>query len=300
MIFALRLLIHFLCCVVIAAYMSLIERKLIGRIQMRIGPNNCGFGGILQPIADAFKLLFKRNPYAGHSKKAIFGVMLLFTISLCQLTLIPISNDVFNPKNEILLIIICHCIMVFSEVLIGTTSKSKYGIIGGNRSYIQNLGGHITFILAMIVMMSLSNSMNLSDFIKMDKDLMFLVKCIPLAVIFFIVLLITGNRTPFDFTEAESEIVSGAYVEYGGILFALIYLSDYLNLLFISALMTTIFLGGYDGYFLSPLIELPLKTILVICFIILIRAILPRYTQDKMIKISWLVFIPILLAYILF
>lgn len=300
MIFALRLLIHFLCCVVIAAYMSLIERKLIGRIQMRIGPNNCGFGGILQPIADAFKLLFKRNPYAGHSKKAIFGVMLLFTISLCQLTLIPISNDVFNPKNEILLIIICHCIMVFSEVLIGTTSKSKYGIIGGNRSYIQNLGGHITFILAMIVMMSLSNSMNLSDFIKMDKDLMFVVKCIPLAVIFFIVLLITGNRTPFDFTEAESEIVSGAYVEYGGILFALIYLSDYLNLLFISALMTTIFLGGYDGYFLSPLIELPLKTILVICFIILIRAILPRYTQDKMIKISWLVFIPILLAYILF
>ena len=129
MILALQILIHFLCCIFLAAYVSLMERKLIARIQWRIGPNNCGVAGIFQPIADALKLIFKQSPFEPHSKQAITGVLLLFTISLCQLTLIPLSKDVFNPKNEILLIILCHCLMVFSEILIGTASRSKYGIM---------------------------------------------------------------------------------------------------------------------------------------------------------------------------
>lgn len=280
-----------------AAYMSLLERKLIARIQLRIGPNNCGFGGALQPLADGLKLFFKRSPFSGHSKQAVLGVCLLFTASLIQLTLIPLSNDVFNPKHELLLIILCHSIVVFSEILIGTSSKSKYGIIGGTRAFLQLLGGHIPFILSMIVIMSLSNSMNLSEFLFLEKDFPFILKSFPLAVTFFIVLLITGNRTPFDFMEAESELVSGAYVEYGGVLFAMIYLSDYLNLLFISALIATLFLGGYIA---SSVLGLILKTFFVMCFIILIRAILPRYTQDQMIKISWKILIPILFMYILF
>ncbi len=301
MIFVLRVLIYFICCITCAAYMSLLERKLIAKIQLRVGPNNCGILGTLQPIADALKLLFKRSPLIGHSKQSIFGVCLLFTAALTQLTLIPISNDVFNPRHELLLIILCHGIMAFSEILIGTSSKSKYGIIGGNRAFLQLLGGHIPFVLSIIVIMPLSNSMNLSDFINLEKDFSFIIKCIPLAVTFFIVLLITGNRTPFDLTEAESELVGGAYVEYGGILFAMIYLSDYLNLLFISALTATLFLGGYgSGYLFSPLFGLILKTFLIMCFIILIRAILPRYTQDQMIKISWTILIPILFIYIIF
>ena len=246
MIFIFRVLVYYLACIGIAAYMSLLERKLIGRIQLRIGPNNCGQSGIFQPIADALKLFFKRQSVTGYPKSAIFGIPLLFTVTLCQLTLIPISNDVFNPDNELLMIVLCHALIVFSETIIGISSGSKYGIIGGNRAYLQSLGGHLSFILSIVVIMFLSNSLNLSDYINMEKDFAFIVKCMPLAVIFFIVLLITGNRTPFDFVEAESELVSGAYVEYGGILFAMIYLSDYLNLLFMSALMATLFLGGYS------------------------------------------------------
>lgn len=299
MIFILKVLLYFLICITIAAYMSLFERKLIARIQRRVGPNNCGIGGVFQPIADALKLLFKRNPYAGQSIQSIFGAFFLFVITLCQLTLIPISNDVFQPDQELLLIILCHCLIVFSEVLIGTTSRSKYGIIGGNRAYTQTIGGHLAFVLAMIVIMSMANSMNLEDFIILARDFKFFVKCIPMALIFFIVLLMTGNRTPFDFTEAESEIVSGAYVECGGMFFAMVYLSDYLNLLFISALASTLFLGGYEGFFFNPSIELPIKTLLVMSLIISIRAILPRYTQEKMIQISWQILIPIMFIYVL-
>lgn len=296
MIFFISVLIYFLCCIGIAAYMSLIERKLIGRIQRRFGPDHCGVFGLLQPIADAIKLLFKQSSFVGHSKQSIIGVLLLFTTSLYQLTLIPIPGGIFSYTAELPLIIVCHSVIAFSEILIGTTSKSKYGVIGGNRAYVQGIAGHLSFILSIAVIISISHSMRISGFANMDNDIISIIKFVPLIIVFFIVLLMTGNRIPFDFTEAESEIVSGAYVECGGILFALIYLSDYLNLLFMSVLMASLFFGGVG----CSMICLFLKTFGIISLIILIRAILPRYTQDTMIKISWRILIPILLLYLVF
>lgn len=296
MIFFISVLIYFFCCIGIAAYMSLIERKLIGRIQRRFGPDHCGVFGLLQPIADAIKLLFKQSSFVGRSKQSITGVLLLFTTSLYQLTLIPIPDGIFSYTAELPLIIVCHAVIAFSEILIGTTSKSKYGVIGGNRAYVQGIAGHLSFVLSIAVIISISHSMGISGFANMDNDIISIIKFIPLIIVFFIVLLMTGNRIPFDFTEAESEIVSGAYVECGGILFALIYLSDYLNLLFISALMASLFFGGVD----CSMICLFLKTFGIISLIILIRATLPRYTQNTMIKISWRILIPILLLYLIF
>ncbi|MDR0942289.1 MAG: NADH-quinone oxidoreductase subunit H [Holosporales bacterium] len=284
MIFIIQLFIFLLGAVLYASYVSLLERKLIARIQLRVGPDNCGIGGAFQPIADALKLFFKRNPFKNHSMQEIFGVSLLFTTALIQLTLIP--NGMLSLKYSLLWIILCRCFLAFSETLIGVSSKSKYGIIGGSRAYLQTVGSHIPFLLSIATVMSATKSLELTP-------IPYGLKILPLAIVFFITMLMSGSRTPFDFIEAESELIAGAYVEYGGILFAMIYLSDYLNLLFISALTATLFLGG------GCLVILALKAFAIICFVILIRSILPRYTQDQMIEISWTILSPLLLLYII-
>lgn len=295
MIFVLKIILYYLCCIFIASYMSLFERKLIARIQLRLGPSNCGIGGIFQPVADALKLLFKNLPFSGHSQQTVIGICLLFITALCQLTLIPVLDDnLFHFKNGLILIILSQSLMAFSETLIGTTSNSRYGIIGGNRAYIQNLGGHLLLALLVAVMMLISGGTSVLDFVRLQADVSLLIQLVPFAVIFFISLLITGNRMPFDFTEAESELVGGAYVECGGILFALIYLSDYLNLLFISALFATLFLHGLSMP-IPYVVELLIKTIFCVSFIILIRSILPRYKQLQMLKIAWSITIVLLL-----
>lgn len=296
MIFVVKVLIYFFVCITIATYMSLLERKLIARIQLRRGPNNCGICGIFQPIADALKLLFKHVNFKDYSIHSIIAILFLFTVSLAQLTLIPISNDIFNPKHEILIILLCQGLIAFSQILLGISQKSKYGLIGANRIYLQIVGSHIPFILSIIAIMIFFRTLNLNE-IVLASSVNF-IKLFSLFIVFFITLLIAADRTPFDFSEAESEIISGAYVEYGGILFALIYLSDYLNLLFISALTATIFFGGYSSSLLHPFVAILLKTIAIASFIILIRAVLPRYRQDQMIKMSWMILVPALLIYI--
>lgn len=287
-----------MCAITLAAYISLFERKLIARIQLRLGPDHCGPCGIFQPIADALKLFFKRDALKGHSKQSIFAVCLLFFTSLLQLILIPISHDVFKSTYGLLFVILLHSVIVFSEILIGTSSKSKYGVIGGVRSYIQIVGSHMPFVLSLILMMLLTKTLNLSELVSLQKHTIFAIPLFPIFVVFFITSLMITNHIPFDFPEAESELVAGAYVEYGGILFGMIYLSDYLNLIFISALTATLFLGGAGSAIFSGYVAIVLKTILLASLVILIRAILPRYRQDQMIKISWMILSPILFIFI--
>jgi NADH-quinone oxidoreductase subunit H len=284
----------------LAAYLTLIERKLIGRIQLRKGPNKCGICGLFQPIADALKLFFKRTPFKNHSRQAVFGVCLLFTVSLVQLTLIPTTNGItiLNPQHGLLFIILLHSIIVFSEILIGASSKSKYGVIGGTRAYIQTLGSHIPLILFFLAIMLFTKTSNLNKISEFISNSNLIIVIIPFFIMFFIISLISANRTPFDFPEAESELVGGAYTEYGGILFAMIYISDYLNLLFISGLNATLFLVGYRLPFVSEITSIILKTLVLASITILIRAILPRYRQDQMINISWSVITPIILIII--
>ena len=291
MIFVLKIVIYYLFCIFIASYMSLLERKIIARVQLRLAPTNCGVGGICQPIADGIKLFFKRDAFVGHSPNAIIGICVLFTTALCQLTIIPIAGEIFSIQYGAILIILTQSIIVFSEVLIGTSSNSKYGIIGGNRAYLQNLGGHLSLMLLMLIVIKMSSGTNLINFISMPRDMSFYLHCIPLAILFFITILITGSRVPFDFTEAESELVGGAYVEYGGILFGMIYLADYLNLLFLSFVFSALFLSDSDFTLLS-IISLFVKTICIVSIVTVMRAILPRYKQEQMIRITWKILIP--------
>jgi NADH-quinone oxidoreductase subunit H len=284
--------IFFTICIVIAAYLSLFERKLIGWIQLRLGPDQCGFYGVGQPIADALKLLFKRSALSGHSIPEIYAICIMFTTALIQLSLIPFFSDfvLWRTEHGILLVILTHSIIVFCEIMIGTASHSKFGVIGGTRAYLQNVGSFVPFLLSMVCIILATDSTDLSMLPQVVENSRWILLKIPLFIIFFITFLIVANKIPFDFPEAESEIVSGAYVEYGGILFGLIYLSDYLNLIFYSALISTIFLGHF----------VILGTICIISTIILIRAILPRYRQDEMIKIAWKVLSPLLLICIMF
>jgi NADH-quinone oxidoreductase subunit H len=286
MIFALKVVLFFVSALTFAAYLSLLERKLIARIQLRLGPNNCGIFGILQPLADALKLLFKANPFVGHSAGAIIGVCLLLFLSLLQLAIIPFfsGSALLECDCKLLLVIVFHSAIVFCEVLIGVSSGSKFGVIGGVRAYLQYVGSHIPFTLSMIYVMLEGGTLDLST-IPCHSNPAF-------VVAFFITSLIAFNRIPFDFPEAESEIVGGAYVEYGGILFGMIYLSDYLNLIFASSLMAVLFLGW-------NVVTILAGTIVIIVGIITIRATLPRYRQDQMIRISWCILIPILLGCIL-
>ncbi|MDR0640658.1 MAG: NADH-quinone oxidoreductase subunit H [Holosporales bacterium] len=287
MLLLIRALIFFTGCVLLAAYLSLYERKLIGRIQLRCGPNQCGIGGLLQPFADTIKICFKRSAMRGYSRSVIFAILLLFFISLLQLALIPITSDfvLWNPRGSIFIVILLHTIVVFSETLIGVSSHSKYGVIGGVRAYLQAVASSVPYILSLIVMILIYDSINIFDIMQAESKAGIILQ-IPLLIAYFITLLMVCNKIPFDLPEAESELVAGAYVEYGGILFGLIYLSDYLNLMFQSALLANLFLGRY----------IVIYTFMIITIVILIRAILPRYKQAQMLRIAWITLSPIWLG----
>jgi NADH-quinone oxidoreductase subunit H len=195
---------------------------------------------------------------------------------------------IWPTENGLIVVILLHSILVFCETMIGTASHSKFGVIGGVRAYLQHVGAHIPFVLLIACIILITNSQSLV-IISKSVNYQWILPKIPLFIMFFIITLIVANKIPFDFPEAESEIVSGAYVEYGGILFGMIYLSDYLNLIFHSALISTLFLGRFIIF----------ETIAIISLIILIRAILPRYRQDEMIKITLTILSPLLAIYMI-
>ncbi len=273
---------------------------------MRLGPSYTGFFGILQPLADAIKLFLKRGALQNISKKAILAVCLFMTTSLISITLIPLSSSVyiFDAEFGLLYVFIIHIIMGFLEIMIGIESGSKYGIIGGIRKYFQMISTHFPYLLSILCIGIMTNSFNLIKIVELQNRTPFIIVIAPIFVIFFIISLINLNRAPFDFTEAESEIIAGNYVEYGGMLFAMVYLSEYLNLIFSSSLIVLLFLGGWYPIFgltfILPEINMFIKIMGVIFLIILIRAIIPRYKQTYIIHLSWTIFCPIIVIYFVF
>ena len=294
--FIIETLVFYITIITISAYLSLFERKLIGRIQLRRGPSYCGKCGLLQPLADGLKLFFKYNCLQNHSIYSVFGVTLLLFCSLLQFAFVPITSDFYLLYSEYSLIylIITNEIISFSEVLIGISSKSKFGIIGGIRAIFQKLAYDIPYILLIIYISLLNNTLNvhkinISIIYPHFNFVLFLA-----SIIFFIVNLIKINHIPFDCVEAESELVAGAYTEYGGMLFGMIYLSDYLNILFSAVLFTKFFLG------ISNIIFLVCCIIMFISSIIIIRTLFPRFLQQQIINFSYKYLIPICCMFVLY
>lgn len=271
---------------------------------MRLGPSYTGFCGLLQPLADMLKLFFKRGALENISKKAIVSICALMTVSLISITLIPISSNshIFNPELGILYMFIIHAIISFLEIVIGVESGSKYGFIGGIRGYFQTVATHLPYLLSILCIALMTSSFNLIEIAEFQSKTPFCVIIPPVFIIFLIISIMTLHRTPFDFTEAESEIIAGNYVEYGGMLFGMIYLSEYLNLMVSSSMISILFLGGWNQIlglkFFSPEILMIAKTIFVMSLIIIIRAVLPRYKQKHAIHLSWIIFCPIIIIYL--
>jgi len=302
------------------AYLTLWERKLIGWMQVRIGPNRVGPRGLLQPIADGLKLLFKEVIFPANASKPLYVLapIIAITTALAAWAVIPFAPEVvLSDINAGLLYILALTSMgVYGVIVAGWASNSKYAFLGAMRSAAQMVSYELAMGFALVVVLMVSGSLNLSDIVESqgrgtfaDMGLNFLswnwLPLLPMLAVYFISGVAETNRAPFDVVEGESEIVAGHMVEYSGMAFALFFLAEYANMLLISALTVILFFGGWAPPIASPLFEaVPpvawflLKVFVVVSMFLWIRATLPRYRYDQIMRLGWKVFIPLTLVWI--
>jgi len=290
------------------AYLTYAERKIIGWMQVRIGPNRVGFQGLLQPIADAVKLLMKEIIIPSGANKGLFilGPILAIAPALAAWAVIPFTDTLVlaNINAGLLYVMAITSMGVYGVIIAGWASNSKYAFLGAMRSAAQIVSYEIAMGFALVGVLMASQSLNLTDIVQGQSGGLHQWYIWPLFPL-FIVYLISGvaetNRAPFDVAEGESEIVAGFHVEYSGMAFAVFFLAEYANMILIAALTTLMFLGGW----LSPVTFLPdgivwwlAKTAFVLFLFLWFRATFPRYRYDQIMRLGWKVFIPITIVWI--
>ncbi len=292
------------------AYLTYAERKIIGWMQVRIGPNRVGFQGLLQPIADAVKLLMKEIIIPSGANRALFilGPILAIAPALAAWAVIPFSDGlVLADINAGLLYVMAITSMgVYGVIIAGWASNSKYAFLGAMRSAAQIVSYEIAMGFALVGVLMASQSLNLSAIVQGQAggiQQWYLWPLFPLFVVYLVAGVAETNRAPFDVAEGESEIVAGFHVEYSGMAFAVFFLAEYANMILVAALTTLMFLGGW----LSPVAFLPdgiiwwlLKTGFVLFLFLWFRATFPRYRYDQIMRLGWKVFIPITIVWIVF
>lgn len=293
------------------AYFTIAERKLMGIIQRRKGPNVIGFLGLLQPLSDGLKLFAKETILPSNSNFFIFllSPILTFILSLIGWAVIPFSEEIVIADLNIgvLYLFATSSLSVYGILLAGWSSNSKYPFLGALRSAAQMISYEISIGLVIVNVIICSGSFNLSNIILAQKYTWYLLPLFPMFIIFAISMLAETNRHPFDLPEAEAELVSGYNVEYSAMTFALFFLGEYANMLLMSSFVSILFLGGWLPIInVFPLNILPgsfwfsLKIILGVIFFIVTRATLPRYRYDQLMHIGWKCFLPFSLGYFLF
>jgi len=303
------------------AYMTLWERKLIGWMHVRIGPNRTGPLGLLQPIADGVKLLLKEVIVPAKSNKALFVIAPVMTImpSLVAWAVIPFGPEaaLANVNAGLLFVMAITSLEVYGIIIAGWASNSKYAFLGAMRASAQMISYEIAMGFCLVVILMVTGSMNLTDIVNTqtagrfaDMGLNFLswnwLPLLPLFVIYVVSGTAELNRHPFDVVEGESEIVAGHMVEYSGMSFAMFFLAEYANMWLISILTALMFLGGWAAPFdFAPFTWIPgwiwlgLKTFFVISLFVWFRASFPRYRYDQIMRLGWKVFIPLTLVWFL-
>nr|YP_010026615.1 NADH dehydrogenase subunit 1 [Phyllocnistis citrella]QOQ85863.1 NADH dehydrogenase subunit 1 [Phyllocnistis citrella] len=279
------------------AFLTLLERKVLGYIQIRKGPNKTGYMGLLQPFADALKLLSKETLYPNLSNYIVYyisPIMGLF-LSITMWLLMPYYFNFLSFNLGLLFFLSCSSLSVYIIMISGWSSNSNYALLGGLRSVAQTISYEVSLSLIMMSSILMVLSLNLLDFFFFQKLLWFMVFMFPLFISFFSSLLAETNRTPFDFAEGESELVSGFNVEYSSGGFTLIFLAEYTSILFMSLLMILLFMGGYslDFFFLF-------KLVFISFLFIWVRGTLPRYRYDKLMYLAWKSYLPMSLNFIIF
>ncbi|QER41344.1 NADH-quinone oxidoreductase subunit NuoH [Thermodesulfobacterium sp. TA1] len=288
------------------AYLTYAERKIIARMQQRLGPNRVGPRGLLQPIADMLKLLTKEDLIPSQVDKPIFYVAPFISL-VCAgtgMALVPLWENfvISNINVGILFILALSSLSAYGVILSGWASNSRYAFLGGLRASAQVISYEIAMSLALLSVVLMAGSLNLGDIVRAQINSPFKVYLIPQLIGFFVFIVSAVaecNRTPFDLPEAETELVAGYFVEYSGMRFALFYLAEYFGMVVMSALAVTCFLGGWAGPFEVPYIPFfwfVVKLYALLFFYIWIRATLPRYRYDQLMDLGWKVLIPLGLA----
>ena len=300
----------------IVAYTTYSERKIIGFMQERLGPNRVGPSGILQPIADVVKLLTKEVIIPSNANKGLFlsAPMIMLVPSLLVWSVIPLSEFfvIANINAGLLFILALTSLSVYGVILAGWASNSKYAFLGSMRSAAQIIAYEIAMGFALVGVLMAAGSLNLQEIIISQKGGIlnwYWLPLFPLFIIYLIAGIAETNRAPFDVSEGESEIVAGFHVEYSGVAFAMFFLAEYMNLILISTLVSIMFFGGWLSPFESTWFEnifsfvpgfiwLATKTLVFIFLFLWLRATLPRYRYDQIMRLGWKIFLPITLIWI--
>ncbi len=290
------------------AYLTLAERKVIGFMQVRIGPNRVGYFGLLQPIADGLKLFMKEIIIPAASSKTLFllGPVLVIAPAFAAWAVVPFDLNLVlaDIDASLLYILAMTSVGVYGVIIAGWASNSKYAFLGAMRSAAQIVSYEIAMGFALVGVLMCANSLNLGKIVLAQSGgfwQWYWLPLFPLFVVYFISAVAETNRAPFDVAEGESEIVAGFHVEYSGMAFAVFFLAEYANMILVSMLAVLMFLGGW----LSPVSFLPdgfpwllIKVALMLFFFLWFRATFPRYRYDQIMRLGWKVFIPITLVWI--
>nr|QNR04860.1 NADH dehydrogenase subunit 1 [Chorisquilla orientalis] len=290
-------IILMICVLVSVAFFTLLERKVLGYIQIRKGPNKLGFIGILQPFADAVKLFTKEQALPVMSNFLPYYLSPIFSlfISLVVWLVIPYETGLMNFSLGSLFFLCCTSLGVYTLMGAGWSSNSKYALLGSIRAVSQTISYEVSLALILLSFIFLVGGFNLSLFNEYQMECWLALLTLPLAGVWFVSCLAETNRTPFDFAEGESELVSGFNVEYSGGGFALTFLAEYSSILFMSALFIILFMGGSPSS-----LSFCLSLEFVVFSFIWVRGTLPRFRYDKLMYLSWKSFLPVSLNYLMF
>nr|YP_010449400.1 NADH dehydrogenase subunit 1 [Xestia c-nigrum]UTT74637.1 NADH dehydrogenase subunit 1 [Xestia c-nigrum] len=291
------LLILIIGVLVGVAYLTLLERKVLGYIQIRKGPNKVGFMGILQPFSDAIKLFTKEQTYPNFSNYICyyFSPIISFILSLMIWLLIPYYFNLISFNLGILFFLCCTSLGVYTVMVAGWSSNSNYALLGGLRAVAQTISYEVSLALILMSSIIMIMDFNMMSFFYYQEIIWFIILMFPLSLCWMSSSLAETNRTPFDFAEGESELVSGFNIEYSSGGFALIFLAEYSSILFMSMLFVLIYLGGFN---MSIIFYLKLSFISFL--FIWVRGTLPRYRYDKLMYLAWKSYLPVSLNFLLF
>jgi len=291
------------------AYMTYAERKIMAAMQMRVGPNMVGPLGLLQPFADAAKMLMKETiiPSGASRGLFIFAPMLTFLLAMIAWAVIPVAEGwaIADINVGILYLFAISSLGVYGIIIAGWASNSKYAFLGALRSAAQMVSYEVSMGFVIVTVLLCVGSLNLTAIVLAQKTVWFFIPLFPMFIIFFISTLAETNRPPFDLAEGESELVAGFMVEYSSMTYALFFLGEYANMFLMSAMTTTLFLGGWlPPVDVAPLnwVPGPLWFILKVCLcmftFVWVRATFPRYRYDQLMRLGWKVFLPISLVWL--
>ena len=292
------------------AYLTLAERKVMAAMQMRRGPNVVGPFGLLQPFADALKMLMKETIVPTGASRILFLMAPLLTMTLAMIAwaVIPVNDGwaIANINVGVLYLFAISSLGVYGIVIAGWASNSKYAFLGALRSAAQMVSYEVSMGFVMVTVLLCAGSLNLTEIVRAQERVWFFIPLFPMFIVFFISTLAETNRAPFDLPEGESEIVGGFHVEYGAMTFGLFFLGEYANMILMSAMTTILFLGGW----LSPIpfapftwVPGPLWFIAKICAVLFmfvwVRATFPRFRYDQLMRLGWKVFLPLSLGWLI-